>query len=273
MATPVATPDLWAELTGERGRNVLVGGFLFLLLSYAMRLPPLSGWILAAMGKEAGKIDSVTKYRVLHGAATRITGAIHNLFAVPVCLYVLFYMPTLRNDPCYASSELSNTLVGFSACYFLHDILNVLLNFKEEGMGYLIHGSCCAALYTYLYLSRWGEWFGAAFLTWEMSTPFVHLRWFMYEMGLKESKVYMVNGLCMVASFFLARNVLGLYMSYIYWDTSEQQLTNPRPGGVPVPVMWFFRVANVLLNLLNAYWFYKMLSKALSFLSAPKKKD
>jgi hypothetical protein len=47
-----------------------------------MRLPPLSGWILAAMGKEAGKIDSVTKYRVLHGAATRITGAIHNLFAV-----------------------------------------------------------------------------------------------------------------------------------------------------------------------------------------------
>jgi hypothetical protein len=33
---------------------------------------------------------------------------------------------------------------------------------------------------------------------------------FMYEMGLKESKVYMVNGLCMVASFFLARNVLGL---------------------------------------------------------------
>lgn len=33
---------------------------------------------------------------------------------------------------------------------------------------------------------------------------------FLHEMGLKESKIYFYNGLAMMISFFLARNVIGL---------------------------------------------------------------
>mmetsp|Transcript_23712 Transcript_23712/g.59786 ORF Transcript_23712/g.59786 Transcript_23712/m.59786 type:complete len:275 (-) Transcript_23712:135-959(-) len=269
-AASISSPDLWGEATGDRGRNVLLGGLLFLLVNYGLRLPPVASWALRMMGKDPKHLDKQSKYATLHGVATRATGALHNLFAVPACLYVLLFMPDLRSDPCYTGSVLSNHLAGFSASYFLHDIANVVLNFKEEGAGYLIHGVCCSGLYTYIYFTGWGEWFGAAFLTWEMSTPFVHLRWFLYTMGLKDSKLYMCNGLCMVASFFLARNVLGLYMSYVYWETSGQQLENPRPGGVPAPVIWLFRIANVLLNALNLFWLHKMLAKALSFLSSPK---
>jgi TLC domain len=47
------------------------------------------------------------------------------------------------------------------------------------------------------------------FLLWELSTPFVHGRWFLYVYGLKDSLLYVVNGLLMMAVFFASRNVFG----------------------------------------------------------------
>ena len=50
---------------------------------------------------------------------------------------------------------------------------------------------------------------GAAFLMWELSTPFVYMRWFLFTLGKAESKAYIINGLLMVGTFFVARNVFG----------------------------------------------------------------
>ena len=44
---------------------------------------------------------------------------------------------------------------------------------------------------------------------WELSTPFVYMRWFLFTLGKAESKAYIINGLLMVATFFVARNVFG----------------------------------------------------------------
>ena len=44
---------------------------------------------------------------------------------------------------------------------------------------------------------------------WELSTPFVYMRWFLFTLGKTESKAYIINGLLMVGTFFVARNVFG----------------------------------------------------------------
>ena len=44
---------------------------------------------------------------------------------------------------------------------------------------------------------------------WELSTPFVYMRWFLFTLGKSESKAYIINGLLMVGTFFVARNVFG----------------------------------------------------------------
>ena len=56
----------------------------------------------------------------------------------------------------------------------------------------------------------WGLRAGAAFLLWECSTPFVYARWFLFTLGKSETKAYIINGLCMLASFFIFRNVMGV---------------------------------------------------------------
>lgn len=50
---------------------------------------------------------------------------------------------------------------------------------------------------------------GAGFLMWELSTPFVYLRWFLHNLGYAKSPLYVANGFAMLISFFLARNVFG----------------------------------------------------------------
>ena len=44
---------------------------------------------------------------------------------------------------------------------------------------------------------------------WELSTPFVYMRWFLFTLGKSGSKAYIINGLLMVGTFFVARNVFG----------------------------------------------------------------
>ncbi len=48
------------------------------------------------------------------------------------------------------------------------------------------------------------------FLLWECSTPFVFMRWALHTLGRTDSRLYVANGLTMMAVFFLCRNVLGL---------------------------------------------------------------
>jgi hypothetical protein len=55
---------------------------------------------------------------------------------------------------------------------------------------------------------------GAGFLLWELSTPFVHFRWFLHRSGASKSRLYVVNGLAMLLVFFLCRPLWGTWLSY-----------------------------------------------------------
>eukprot|EP00191_Tetraselmis_sp_GSL018_P003440 CAMPEP_0177610648 /NCGR_PEP_ID=MMETSP0419_2-20121207/19908_1 /TAXON_ID=582737 /ORGANISM="Tetraselmis sp., Strain GSL018" /LENGTH=292 /DNA_ID=CAMNT_0019106001 /DNA_START=265 /DNA_END=1141 /DNA_ORIENTATION=+ len=195
------------------------------------------------------------------------------MVALPLAFYLLLFEPALREDPFYASTPLAYRLVVWSAGYFVHDVVNVVSNYDLEGFGFLVHSFFCCALFCYGVFTMQCQYFGASFLTWEFSTPFVHLRWFLFEMGLKDSRLYFYNGLAMIASFFAARNVLGLYFSYVFWAASELELGSPRPGGFPAWGVHSFRAANVCLNLLNAFWLFKMLTKAAKALRGSDKDD
>jgi len=55
-------------------------------------------------------------------------------------------------------------------------------------------------------------------------------------------------------------------ISYQYWTTTSAELSYLRPGGMSALAIWVYRIGNVALNSLNAFWFYKMLSGALKVL-------
>jgi hypothetical protein len=55
-------------------------------------------------------------------------------------------------------------------------------------------------------------------------------------------------------------------------DTEVEQ-HHPRPNGFPGSGIWGYRIANVALNLLNYYWFYKIALKAVQLVAPSKKRS
>lgn len=51
---------------------------------------------------------------------------------------------------------------------------------------------------------------GGLFLLWECSTPFVFVRWGLHALGRADTKLYLYNGLTMMAVFCICRNVMGV---------------------------------------------------------------
>jgi hypothetical protein len=112
-----------------------------------------------------------------------------------------------------------------------------------------------------------------AFLLWEASTPFVIARHFLAKLKCEDSPAYTAVAGLMFITFFLSRNVWGVYASYVFVVASQQELRNPRPGGFAPVMIHLFRVANVVLNGLNVMWFTKMLRKIIGLVKGSKRAD
>ncbi|KAJ3089171.1 hypothetical protein HK102_007025, partial [Quaeritorhiza haematococci] len=96
-------------------------------------------------------------------------------------------------------------------------------------------------------------------------TPFLNIHWFCDKTGHSGSRLQIINGFCLMVVFFCARIVFGLYSSYQFalamiekWDQ------------IPHHLIYIYSVANVLLNGLNLFWFYKIISMGLRRLMGPK---
>lgn len=105
---------------------------------------------------------------------------------------------------------------------------------------------------------------GAGFLLWELSTPFMHMRWVLYKMGKDKTQLYKYNALTGMLIFFLCRVVWGNALSVMFWIDSYRALQTPRGAELPMSVIWFYRLCTVVMNGLNAWWFSKMVKLLLS---------
>ncbi|KAF6256066.1 TLC domain-containing protein [Scenedesmus sp. NREL 46B-D3] len=188
---------------------------------------------------------------------------------IPIAFTVLLD-PAVNHDTIYGHTHLSSLMCLVSSGYFLYDTLVVMA--RREGGGMMVHAACCLFVYTYAVYSFNLHFFGAGFLMWELSTLFVHLRWFLHRSGAGKSRLYVVNGLVMMVVFFLCRPVWGTWLSYRFFVDTAVELRHPRPGGFSASGIWGYRVANVALNLLNYYWFSIMFVKAVELLVPNKKK-
>jgi hypothetical protein len=93
---------------------------------------------------------------------------------------------------------------------------------------------------------------------WELSTPFMHFRWFLYKIGKDTTKLYEYNALTGMAVFFLCRIIWGNSLSIMFWVDSIRVLRTPAGATLPMAAIWVYRLSTVVMNALNAWWFSKM---------------
>ncbi|KAG2438784.1 hypothetical protein HXX76_005325 [Chlamydomonas incerta] len=218
--------------------------------------------------------DAKKQLRRAKGAAiqtvARIVGTVHNGLQVPLGLLILLD-PRFQSNRVFQTTPLSYAVCYISAGYFFHDLIMCASRFALEGPLYTIHALVCHAAYAFGVTTGFIHYHGAAFLQWELSTTFVHLRWFMYKMGWANTRAYVLNGVSMVLVFFGCRIVWGYIESVVLvGDVLRERWV---PGGSPFPVGGTvgYCVAAVVMNTLNTYWFYKMLTAALAVLLGGKK--
>lgn len=62
----------------------------------------------------------------------------------------------------------------------------------------------------------------------ELSTPFVSIRGVLSRIGMKASKLYVVNGMLMLVTFFFCRIVMFPYVCYLHAQALNMKLFDVR---------------------------------------------
>lgn len=124
------------------------------------------------------------------------------------------------------------------------------------------------------------NYYGLAFILYELSTPFLNFHWFLDKVGMTGSRPQFYNGIILITVFGLCRLVWGTYQSIsIYRDLwkAVQHLNSPDLASVgkddaigqlardayndeslPMILAGVYLASNTLLIVLNFYWFAKM---------------
>lgn len=102
----------------------------------------------------------------------------------------------------------------------------------------------------------------------EMSTPFLNISWLLLELGFKDSKIFFINGLFLLATF-IWRNILGTFILYQFynladsWNNStnldEYNINHKISDNIVYYLLLFITICFAGLNVL---WTIKLMKKA-----------
>ncbi|EGG05256.1 uncharacterized protein MELLADRAFT_88188 [Melampsora larici-populina 98AG31] len=191
---------------------------------------------------------------------THFVAWVHSFFATFIgCWFLLNYdrFQELHDDKLFGYNPFAVNLLSISTGYFLWDIaVSTLMVIKGNGIGFFLHAASCFIAFLYT-IKPFGGYYGFVFLLWESSTIFLNPHWFFDKIGMTGSKAQMYNGIALLITFFLSRLVLGNYVSYEIFVSTSQPGVSERVGRKTLNTILSL---DVLLSVLNVYWFYQMIS-------------
>ena len=101
------------------------------------------------------------------------------------------------------------------------------------------------------------QYYGCLFLLCELSTPFLHLRFFLIEGKKTETFVFQLSQYTFALIFFVVRILLGSYYSLCGWIELLPYLSAPAPYNI---ACHFYMIADLGFASLNFIWFYAIVS-------------
>jgi len=239
---------------------------LFILLDTLVIHVPFSRKLILACLTPSSD-SAASQSRLVGQVAARIVGAVFLVLMFPPAIQTIMD-PEMRSsfyNALYRASPASHRCIQVASSYFVYDTYICLFRFAENGMPFLLHGVLCCLAYSYPLISGNMHFQGACFLMWELSTPFLYLRWFLIKARCRDVRKKaawqgVANALFAVA-FFACRIVYGPVMSYQYYVASQWDLG--RGGEIPKGVVYGYHTAMLVLNGLNYWWFSAIVRVAL----------
>ncbi|KAI1407471.1 DUF887-domain-containing protein [Hypoxylon sp. FL1857] len=176
---------------------------------------------------------------------------------------------------------------ALAAGYFLWDLIMTASHVNIFGLGMLAHAISALLVYSFGF-RPFVNYYSCNFILWELSSPFLNIHWFFDKLGMTGSRAQLYNGLILIFTFFSCRLVWGTYQSILVardlWAglhsaptvlatlAPEEALEATFPSqyantmkyvssstNIPVWLAGIYLGANLTLNSLNFYWFFKMI--------------
>ncbi|CAB4255616.1 similar to Saccharomyces cerevisiae YJR116W TDA4 Putative protein of unknown function [Maudiozyma barnettii] len=184
-----------------------------------------------------------------------------------VSLYILW--PTLSiplNTSIATYWDHQSSMVAALSCgYFLWDLTICIKNYKLYGLEFFAHA--IGSLYVMLISLRpcCQPWIGK-YLLYEISTPFVNVNWYIIQLTsgkdmtvktVVPTPLNIINGLCLMAVFFVVRILWGSTANFILFRQFIKEWDQvPKYRSIGLIAL------NLTLTALNAVWFHKMVKIA-----------
>uniref|UniRef100_A0A6U4XZR0 TLC domain-containing protein n=2 Tax=Hemiselmis andersenii TaxID=464988 RepID=A0A6U4XZR0_HEMAN len=223
----------------------------------------IGGWLLSF----SRRFQSFHK-GAQHQGRTTIPSYCFILVVVPLSVYTLATDEELAASRQLGSTPLSRIIINMATGYFLFDSLSVLLHMGSHGGQYLLHGVLCLITYGLAALFDVYHYWGPTFLLFEITTLFINARWWFAQLDNKEGTAYTINGISLILTWLSVRVIFGLSQSWVFW----QDAFSPASAKVPAAIFAWYAFSNISLNLLNIFWFFKIMKSALGFFGVGKGK-
>lgn len=226
-----------------------------LLCSYT-----LSPWLLNFIAPSK-KFGEKTVY--LH---TLFSSTIHAIISCTSTAFLLA-QGDLVKDKIFAVNSTGVTILHITVGYVFGDTFICLMDRYLRGVysNFLHHVAMIAGILFCLHYGIFLFFAHYRFLS-EFSTPFVNWRAILYETGDKKSRQYAVVAISMTISFFLCRVMVIPWHNYILFAV----LLSTEASSVPLILKVYTTVNYVTFDVLNVFWFYKILKGAYKFISHKK---
>lgn len=176
----------------------------------------------------------------------------------------MFNDPVLVKDRVFGYTPYGGFIAAAASGYFLWDFLTAIYYLKYFGVGFAIHGAFSFVV-SFLAFNPFIMYYAPIFLFFEVSTPFLNVRWFNLKLpGLVNKYAAVINNVLLICLFFFVRICWGWYqISCLVMDFYSVK-DDPR---FPVAFGLTIFLSNLALDILNLYWFNLMLKVAVKQVS------
>ena len=201
---------------------------------------------------------------------TRIGSSIHASFTFLSAVYLLLVDQKLWEDRLFSPSRRAEQVLEISLGYFYGDYILVLLDpVMRVDKGNLAHHFVSASGTAISLYLRQMVFYVVYRHTNELSTNVVNLFVVLHMLKRPHGKFYIVVSVTMVATFFLCR----IAVIPIHWVWMYNSYMDPRMANIHISIYCWAFVVYPAFDLLNIYWFGKMLRgmfKAISKFTKPR---
>ena len=190
---------------------------------------------------------------------TLLSSTVHAIVASTLTMYILAF-GLMGTNRVFSKSPIGFMAMQISLGYLVADFIVCLGDqYLRKDLGSMAHHIAgILGLYTGLYNQGKYLFYIVYRLISELSTPFVNLRWVLQVLDEKNSPWYLFASLGMMVTFAACRIIVIPWHWYDFYFT----LVNPGSSIFALPWRVYFIVNFIVFDILNIYWFSKMIKGA-----------